>query len=131
MRYEYLRDPLFLMCFVLYFVNRWLLKPILPHGFFHDHLNDLICIPFWVPIILWGMRHLGLRPKDEPPQWHEILIPLVLWSAVFELWLPQSGLVGHLAVSDYKDIFYYTLGAFLSSLFWHFRYEKAQTKSDK
>lgn len=128
MKYKHLRDPLFVVCFVLYFVNRWLLKSLLPHGFFHDHLNDLICIPFWVPIMLWGMNKFGLRPDDEPPQWHEILIPLVVWSAVFELWLPQSGLVGHLAVADYKDIFYYTLGALLASLFWRYRYEVSQNE---
>ena len=62
MRFRYLRDPLFLACVVVYFVNRFVLKAVWEAGFVHTHLNDLICVPFWVPIMLWvERRSLKLR----------------------------------------------------------------------
>ena len=107
----YLRDPLFRPCLVLYFANRWVFKALWQTGFVHDHLNDLICIPFWVPIMLWGQRRLGLRSPDDPPLASEILIPLLVWSWVFEIILPRSGLLGERGYSDYLDVLYYSLGA--------------------
>ena len=118
MPFLYLKDPLFLTCLVLYFANRWLLKPLFPSGFVHAYLNDLICIPFWVPIMLWMMRKAGLRTDDAPPQWYEILLPLLVWSAVFELLIPQLGPFRRLAVSDPGDILAYTSGALFGALFW-------------
>jgi hypothetical protein len=118
MTYGYLRDPLFVFCFALYFANRWLFKPWLPNAFSQCYLNDLICIPFWVPIMLYGMRRLHLRANDDPPQSYEILIPLILWSFVFEYWLPYTALFQGRATSDYADILFYTLGALAACLFW-------------
>ncbi len=131
MPYRYVRDPLFLFCLVLYFVNRWLLKPLLPGTFFHNSLNDLICIPFWVPILLWMMRRTGLRTDDAPPQWYEILIPLILWSWVFEGVLPFSRFFQHRATSDPTDIEFYTLGALLASLFWQKWYAASSDKGQE
>ncbi len=120
--YRYVRDPLFVACLVLYAANRWLLKPLVPVGFFHDHLNDLICIPFWVPLMLWSLRRLGLRGDDDPPRWYEVIFPLVVWSAVFELLLPRMPLYRHLAIGDPADILFYTLGALGSALYWKWWY---------
>jgi hypothetical protein len=122
MPFKYLRDPLFVFCVVLYFINRWWLKPLFPGGFFSYYLNDLICIPFWVPIMVWGMHKLGLRDNDSPPQWDEILIPLLMWSALFEIWLPQTRIFMHLAHSDPIDILAYATGACLATLFWNRHY---------
>jgi hypothetical protein len=121
-RFRYLRDPLFFACLGMYFLNRWALKPLLRGGFLHDHLNDLICIPFWVPIMLWGQRKLGLRASDGPPFASEIVIPLFVWSWFFEMVLPETGLVGRRAVSDHLDIVYYSLGAALAASFWRWLY---------
>jgi hypothetical protein len=118
MPFRYLRDPLFLFCLALYFVNRWVLKRLPPGGFFHDSLNDLICIPFWVPIMLWLMRLARLRDNDAPPQWYEILLPVLVWSAVFEVLLPGLGRFRHLAVADPADILCYVAGALIAALFW-------------
>ena len=118
MRFGYLRDPLFLACLALYFVNRWLLKSLWPAGFCHSHLNDLICIPFWVPILVWLLRKAGLRASDAAPRSWEIVIPLLVWSAVFELILPYAGPFREIAVADPADILCYALGALVAALTW-------------
>ena len=122
MRFFYLRDPLFLTCLVLYFVNRWILKSIWSSGFVHNHLNDLICIPFWVPIMVWSQKRLGFRESDGPPLASEILIPLFVWSWFFEFILPAVAIFSTPFVSDYLDIIYYSAGALLASVFWSWWY---------
>jgi hypothetical protein len=74
-RYRYLKDPLFLFCLGLYFINRWVLKPYFPNEISRSYLNDLICLPFWVPIMLFIMRKTGLRGDDAPPRACELLSP--------------------------------------------------------
>jgi hypothetical protein len=122
MPFRYLADPLFLGCVVLYFANRFLIKRFVAGGFFHDHLNDLMCIPFWVPIMVFLMRKVGLRGDDAPPRADEILIPLVMWSAIFELYLPRVRYFEHLATSDCVDVLYYAIGALVASLVWQITY---------
>ena len=128
MVFKYLRDPLFLFCMALYFVNRFVLKPLVPSPFFHNHLNDVICIPFWVPIMLYLMRKCRLRGDDDPPKSHEILVPLVLWSMVFEVWLPNTSLFHGLAVPDRMDVLSYASGALMAAIFWSWFYRKRVTK---
>jgi hypothetical protein len=122
MRFRYLADPLFVFCVVLYFANRFLIKRFVGGGFFHDHLNDLICIPFWVPIMVFLLRKVGLRKDDGPPRADEVLIPLVMWSAIFELYLPHVRYFERLATGDYTDILCYVTGAFAASLVWQVLY---------
>jgi hypothetical protein len=122
MRFRYLLDPLFLFCLVTYFVNRFVFKRIWNGGFVHEHLNDLICIPFWVPIMLFAQKMARLRPTDDRPAAGEIVIPLILWSWIFEILLPAAGWFGDRCVADYLDIFYYTLGALISSIIWKWWY---------
>jgi hypothetical protein len=118
MPFRYLRDPLFLACVAIYFANRWLVKPLVAGGFFHDHLNDLICIPFFVPIMLFVLRKLRLRRTDGPPSATEILIPVSFWSLLFEVVLPAHATIGRGMTADYRDIFYYALGGLVAALFW-------------
>ncbi len=122
MRFLYLRDPLFLFCVATYFVNRLLLKRIWASGFVHESLNDLICIPFWVPIMLFAQRRLGLRDRDGRPTASELVIPLVIWSWLFEIVLPRTELFGKWCVADYWDVMYYSLGALLAAVFWRWWY---------
>jgi hypothetical protein len=118
MRFLYLRDPLFLFCVAVYFVNRFVFKCIWPTGFVHEHMNDLICIPFWVPIMLFIQRRVGWRNGDYSPQPGEIIIPLILWSWIFEIVLPQTDWFGELCVADHLDVLYYALGALIAAVFW-------------
>jgi hypothetical protein len=122
MRYTYLKDPSFLTCVMVYFLNRWILKPYFPNAFSSSYLNDLICIPFWVPIMLFLMRRMHLRKTDLPPQANEILIPLILWSVVFEIVLPAVPFFKGLATADPMDVLFYTLGACLAAVFWKIRF---------
>jgi len=122
MRFRYLRDPLFLACVVVYVVNRFVLKQVWADGFVHEHLNDLICIPFWVPVMLWGERRVGLRRHDGPPEAVEVVVPLVLWSVVFELVLPQTEWFGSYCVADYQDVLWYAAGALGSAVWWRWWY---------
>jgi hypothetical protein len=116
--FRYLRDPLFLACVAIYAINRLILKQIWETGFVHEHLNDLICIPFWVPIMLWGERRLGLRRDDGPPDAIEIIVPLLLWSWVFELILPETEFFRHYCFADHRDVLYYSVGAIAAAVFW-------------
>lgn len=109
----------------MYFVNRILLKKIWKDGFVHEHLNDLICIPFWVPIMLFVQRRLGMRDDDAPPRAGEIIIPLVIWSWAFEVLLPRTGWLGAWCVADYRDVLYYTVGALIAGLFWRAWYGRS------
>ena len=104
--------------------NRWVMKPLTTGGFLHEHLNDLICIPFWVPIMLWGQRKLAFPGSDCPPLASEIVIPLFVWSWFFEIVLPATGLVGLRAVPDHLDIAYYSLGSALAACFWRWWYRR-------
>jgi len=118
-RFRYLRDPLFLASVAVYFVNRLILKEIWETGFVHEHLNDLFCIPFWVPIMLRIERLLRLRRDDGPPEPTEVIVPLLLWSWLFEIALPNTELLGSYCTADYRDVLYYSAGAFGAAIFWH------------
>lgn len=125
MRFRYLKDPLFVFCVLLCFANRWVLKPYFPNTFFRGYLNDVICLPFWVPIMLFIMRRIRLRTDDLPPQSWELLIPLLLWSWVFEMYLPSTETFRGLAISDYRDILSYASGALFAGVFWKIWYAQA------
>ena len=124
MRFHYLKDPLFVFCVTLYFTNRWVLKPYFPNNFSRDHLNDVICIPFWVPIMLCLMKKFRLRREDGPPTGSEILIPLILWSWVFGACLPFTAFFKHLATPDCMDIFSHTAGPLFAAVFWKVWYRE-------
>jgi hypothetical protein len=128
MPFRYLRDPLFVACVVVYVVNRLVLKRVWTDRFVHEHLNDLICIPFWVPVMLWCLRRVGLRRHDGPPEVVEVIVPLVVWSWVFELLLPQTELFGGYCVADYRDILWYAAGALGAALFWWWHYGLDDTR---
>jgi hypothetical protein len=126
MRYRYLKDPLFLFCLVLYFTNRWIIKPYFPNEFSAAYLNDVICLPFWVPIMLFLMRKLGLRNQDRPPKASELLIPLLVWSWTFEVYLPSLHFFKRWATSDYRDILSYAAGGLFAATFWKMWYRAGQ-----
>src|SRR5262245_50409749 len=94
-----------------------------------SYLNDIICIPFWIPIMLWSLRKLGLRRHDDAPHAHEIVIPLLIWAVVFEVILPATRAWAGLAVADPNDVLCYALGGLLAGLYWTWRYRSPKLLS--
>jgi hypothetical protein len=129
MPFGYVRDPLFIACVAIYLVNRFVLKQIWSSGFVHEHLNDLICVPFWVPIMLSVQRWLRLRPTDGIPTAGELIIPLVMWSWVFEIVLPATDIFGDWCVADYLDIVCYAVGTLAAAIFWRVWYPPRDDRS--
>lgn len=115
MRFAYLRDPLFLGCFALYWINRLALEKLWPAGPHHAYLNDLLLVPFWIPPMLWAQRALRLRTHDGPPEPPEIAVPVVIWSVWFELLLPGR-VTG--AVGDPLDVVAYVAGGIIAWSAW-------------
>ena len=122
MPFAYLRDPLFLTCFFLYWLNRLFLKQIPHPAFFDAYFNDLICIPFLLPILLYAARLSRLRRHDGPPQTHEIFIPLGVWSVLFEIVFPRHPFWSRWLTGDPYDILFYSLGACGASFYWRRRF---------
>ncbi|CAN5432324.1 hypothetical protein BH10PLA2_BH10PLA2_23940 [soil metagenome] len=126
MPFRYLTDPLFLFCLITYAANRWILKPYVPNEFSQSYLNDLICLPFWIPIMLWTMKCLGLRKTQSPPSGGELIIPLLIWSFLFEVYLPSLDSFKEITFSDPMDILCYTTGALLAAVFWNLWYREGR-----
>ena len=126
-RFKYVRDPLFLACVAVYAVNRFFIKPLAPGhlAFFHWHLNDLICIPFWLPPVLWVNRRIGIRRHDGTPTFGEIFLHLALWSAFFEIAAPRMAMFQGMPVGDPADVLFYALGALAGAVFWGLRGARA------
>ena len=93
------------------------------------YLNDLICIPFWVPIMLYGLRRLPLSANDAPPQSYEILIPLIVWSFCLSIGCRTPLCFGGEPFSDHVDIMCYTLGGLGSALLWRRWYRKSRAET--
>jgi len=110
-----LRDPLFLSCCALYALNRFLIKPLVADGLFHNWFNDLLLIPCALPILLAVHRALGLRRHDGPPTAVEVLSHLVGWAVLVEV--IGSGLL-HRGTGDPLDVLAYATGALVATLWW-------------
>ncbi len=122
MRFLFGRDPIFLFSVALYFINRQFLKTAFPdNAFLHGYLTDCLCLPVWVPLMVWGMRQMRLRDAS-PPRWNEIFLPLLIWSLMFEFWLPQTEVFGHFAPGDPFDIVAYALGGIIAFGGWKIIY---------
>jgi hypothetical protein len=115
-RFQYYRDPLFLLGCAAYAINRWLVKPRVHTGFLHDHFNDCWLIPCALPLVLWLHRRLGLRGHDEPPGGFEIGAHLVFWSLLFKGVGPK---IWSHVTPDWWDVPCYWGGGAAAWLWWH------------
>jgi hypothetical protein len=117
-KFGYLRDPLFLASVAIYFLNRYLVRPaVSPPSFFHSYLNDLICIPFWLPPTLLLERLLRVRRRDETPSPGEISLHLIVWCLAFEVIGPRLPIFAG-SVADPLDILAYSTGALVAAALW-------------
>jgi len=131
MPFKYLKDPLFLVCFIAYCVQRCLNSLDASTPFLCSYLNDLICIPFWVPIMLYALKRLGLRRHDGPPEDFEIIIPLLLWSFLFEVLIPGMPSWSIPTWADPYDVLSYCVGGLAASFFWNMYYRRASGTSQE
>ena len=122
MPFAYLKDPLFLLCLATYCIHRGMVAGGISLPLLQSHLNDLICIPFWVPIMLWGERRLGLRRHERPPNAIEIIIPLIVISAAYEVIIPYCWERHVNTVPDPKDILAYCIGSLIATIVWNVYY---------
>jgi hypothetical protein len=112
---------------LLYLANRWYIKPsALGHiGFFHSYFNDVLCIPLFLPPVLWIHRKLGLRMHDAPPTAFEVLFHLVVWSICFEAVAPRLPQILR-TTADPLDVAAYAVGAGVAGLVWRWRRERTE-----
>jgi hypothetical protein len=89
------------------------------------HLNDVICIPFWMPIMLWVERRLGLRRHDRPPEALEIAVLLIVIAAAFEVVIPSHPEWHIPTVGDPKDVLAYSVGSLVAAAVWHWWYRES------
>jgi hypothetical protein len=117
-RFRYCADPACISAGVIYVIGRWMLRPYGIGGdLLSGYLNDLLCLPLFLPLILYVQRRLGLRQHDLPPRMWEIIQHWLIFSLVFEIILPLSP---HLfrTTRDPLDSLAYLAGGLMAWLWW-------------
>jgi hypothetical protein len=116
--FRYLADPLCIAALSLYALNRFYLKPHHIGGWFtHGYLNDVLCLPLFVPIILYTQHLLHLRPHYKSPSLWEIVQAFLAFSIVFQLIIPRFPHTFTTA-GDPLDILAYAAGGILAHAWW-------------
>jgi hypothetical protein len=85
--------------------------------FFPDHFNDVVCLPIFLPPLLWVQREVGLRRGDGWPRGWEILFHLAVWSVCFEGIAPRLTAV-YRTTADWGDVAAYAVGGLGAGLVW-------------
>ncbi|MDB6137843.1 MAG: hypothetical protein JWO94_915 [Verrucomicrobiaceae bacterium] len=115
-RFRYWTNLPFVAGCCAYLLNRCVIKPRIPSGFFHTHFDDLWLIPCALPPLLWLHHLCGMRDRNSVPTWAEIASHLLFWSFFLE-WL--GPLLVPRSVGDPWDVAAYATGALASGLWWH------------
>jgi hypothetical protein len=116
--FRYFADPLCVGALVVYAMNRWLFKPYGIGGEFgRCYLNDVLCLPLLLPMILYLQRRLGLRRHDAAPLLWEMLQHWLVFSVVFELILPLYP-QWFRSTADPLDVAAYLAGGISGWLWW-------------
>jgi hypothetical protein len=72
------RDGVFLLSILAYLINKFVFKPIYVGGFYHADVNDLLCISFNLPQMLWLLRRIGfcnrINRSEKPPQSDRVFV---------------------------------------------------------
>ena len=119
-RFRYLLDPVFLVACLAYALNRLWLKPCGVGGWFSSsYLNDVLCLPIWVPVSLRLQRAVGARLAWCYPRLCEILLHWVVFSVLFEIVLPLFPQFK--TTADPMDVLAYFVGGAAAWLIWRSR----------
>ena len=117
-RFRYLADPVFMASLIVYAVNRYVLKPRHIGGWFtHGYLNDVLCLPMFVPVILYIQRIIGLRKHDADPRVWEIAQQFIIFTIMFQVIIPRFPRTFNSAGDPY-DIIAYFAGGVLAGAYW-------------
>ena len=115
--FRYVLDPVCVCSAALFAANRWCLKPLdIAPAFTHGYVNDLLCLPIFVPVSLLLQRWLRVRQNDRPPRAWEIAQHWVVFSIVFEVVLPR--LPAFRSTADVWDVIAYAIGGLLAWSVW-------------
>ena len=120
-KFRYLADPVCILSLVLYASNRYVFKPHHIGGWFtHGYLNDVLCLPLFVPIILFAEHVIGLRKHYGFPRVWEIFQTWAVFTFVFQVVVPRFPKV-FVAAGDPYDMIAYAAGGVLAGILWSFR----------
>jgi len=115
-RFQFLKDPVFLIALVLFLINELVLKRFFSHPFLHSYFNDLLLIPCALPILLELHVMLGLRRENLAPTTGEVVGHLAIWCVLFEVVGPR---IANHATGDWRDIMVYCVGGLIAWALWH------------
>ena len=116
--FRYIADPACIASLILYTVNRYFLKPHHIGGWFtHGYLNDVLCLPLFVPIILNAQHLVGLRRHFGFPHPWEIFQNWVVFTIVFQVVIPRFPKT-FIAAGDPYDILAYLTGGIIAGFYW-------------
>ena len=120
-RFRYFADPVCAFALIAFAVNRFWLKPQGISGTFGQwYLNDVLCLPLFLPMILWLQRRMGLREHDGPPRAWEVLQHWAIFSILFEVILPHFPQY-FLTAADPWDVVAYWVGGMGAWMWWNRR----------
>lgn len=125
-KFRYIADPICIVAAAAYILGRCVLRP---HGvggwLVHDYLNDFLCLPLFLPMILGLQRLLRLRRHDMPPRLWEVLQHWVVFSVIFEAVLPRYPHIWR-TTADPWDVVAYLVGGLVAWTIWQRRVRQAR-----
>jgi hypothetical protein len=117
-RFRYLADPVCIISLIIYPINRFILKPHHVGGWFtHGYLNDVLCLPLFVPMILYFEHLIGLRKHYGFPRAWEIFQNWAAFSIVFQLVIPRFPKT-FITAGDPCDMLAYAIGGVIAGVYW-------------
>jgi len=111
-----LLEPLFITSVCLYTANTRLVGHLTSASpFFRNHFNDPLLVPCALPPLLCLVSLLGVRKDRRDASGFEVILCLLVWSAMFEVLGPS---MFQAATGDFRDIAAYWVGGGGSWLYW-------------
>ena len=105
----------------IYVLNRWVLKPHHIGGWLvHNYLNDLLCLPIFLPIILRLQSALHIRRHHLPPTLLELIHNWLIFSVLYYFVFPN--LPAFSSVADPWNSVAYLIGGLAAYGWWKYFY---------
>ena len=127
--FRYVDDPICIASMFIYVLNRYVLKPHHVGGWLvHDYLNDLLCLPIFLPVILRFQSALGIRRHHGPPTLFEVFHNWAIFSVLYYFVFPR--LSAFSSAADPWNSVAYLIGGLASYGLWKYLYRgKSQCSS--